>query len=209
MKDTGSKRRRSPRSGRSERHASEDSDRSWDEEDAAIEAALEDERRLVEPYWRHTRLEDGAVITVEFIDADDGHVPGGAPKWFAHCRILEAEDESKIGLPIIRSYNTPKRGWISHRHNLAMDWRAITGLPMIPVPKSSPRVVLGMFLRGCQVEAVTHLVTRYQDSKERKWIDHPDPYSVIDRFVRVVNGTPRYVQRRSKSSSCSQEPQPE
>ena len=171
----------------------------WDDVDAAIAESLDQEQKLA-PHYRGTRLEDGAVIDCQFVRAEEGCV-NKAMKWFTWFKIVntnDANDARMIGMPIIRTYNKPRPGWISPRHNVSIDWAAVTGLPPRPIPNRSSNAVLGAFLRSCVIEARTHLVTGYNDQRERRWVERPesDHYSVIDKLVRVVAGTPRVLQMR-------------
>jgi hypothetical protein len=174
----------------------------WADVDRALDLAEAEERRLP-PNYRDTLLPDGARVVIGLRDVDLGRV-GGAEKWlalFTIQEVLDVPEGARIaynGATLLRSWNAPARGWIARQHALAQDWQAVTGRPLRTVPKTSPRAIVGAFLRGVLVEAETHVVKRRMDTKARAWVEVPDDerYSVVSCLVRLVAGTPRVLLRK-------------
>ena len=174
----------------------------------------------IAPNYRNTKLANGTVVTVYLEEVLVRNV-GGCEKWLARMVIADGPNE---GLPILRSWNIPRRGWISPQHHLAQDWLALPGRPVPPMPKAAEdtdskgkklsqkgrraheqrraRSVLHALLRGSGgvvlVEARTHLVKKRMDRRARKWVDIPESahYSVRDKLVKL--GTPRCLELRQK-----------
>jgi hypothetical protein len=144
-------------------------------------------------------------VIVSLLNVEVGNI-GGADKWFALFEILDCPDlrpehaAELRGCTILRSYNPPRRGWLSRNHALFCDWQAVTGRPLKTVPKRSPRTILSAFLKDVQVLAKTRVVKRRMNQETRKWDETPkeDWYSVIDHIVKLVAGCPRVLQERKR-----------
>ena len=195
---------------------------SWDEIDAAIDSA-EIEAERIAPSYRQTLLPDGEIVLADFKDVVVGNV-GGTWRWLSTLIISSDPSIGEWGgLPILRSYNMPKRGWLSPQHSLAIDWRNVTGIPMLPLPKPPnlnpsrgkkqpsrrewqaaetrrARLYLGSFLRKVQVEVRTRVVNKQMDRKTREWVETKpsDWYSVVDRILSRTAGVPRILKRRER-----------
>jgi len=180
------------------------SDVSLNEMDSFLEAAEKAELELP-PHYRDTLLPDGAQAVVALRQVEVGSI-AGAKKWFALFEILECPDlepdhEADLrGRTLLRSYNPPRRKWLSQNHELYLDWKAVTGRSLKTIPDWSPRTILSTFLKDVQVLAKTRVVNRRMDHQARKWIPTPeeDWYSVIDRIVKRTAGWPRVLQQRKK-----------
>jgi hypothetical protein len=73
---------------------------------------------------------------------------------------------STLGSGFSARDNAPRRQWLSPRHNLTLDWIAVTGLRPRAMPlKRPPRAVLGTFLRDCHVTAHTSVVARRMNTE--------------------------------------------
>jgi len=174
-------------------------DEEWSDIDAAIQDALV--RSAKRDHYSQTLLPDNAVVSVAFRDVEVGIV-GGKSRWLLMFEITNTlpVDQSFIGRPLLRAYNAPQHEWLSPNHHLLLDWKAVTGLKPRAIPlKRSPRTVLGMFLRNCEVEATTHVVNRRMNPKTKRWESTPADthYSVISKLGRPVLGCPRVLQRKS------------
>jgi hypothetical protein len=173
----------------------------WSEADAAIRASEREEKRLP-PYYRHTRLPDGAIVRAILSSVEIGNV-SGRDRLMLLFRIIDAGAVKDAGgLTILRSYGIPKPGWVSPNHHLAIDYRAVTGLKCPPVPKKNRLTAfVGTFLKGVEIEALTRLVHRRMDRESRGWVNtaEEDWYSLIDRILEVTAGCPRVLQLRNRS----------
>ncbi len=176
----------------------------WDAIDAFVLDAERTESKLA-PHYRETVLPDGMPIIAHFVRAE--HLKYNR-RWIAHFLIADQpEMEEFAGLPIICGWNAPEPGKrVSPSHNLGRDYKAVTGRRVLVVPRNhGPSAVLGSFLKGVLVEAVTKVVARRMDQGTKQWAvtDADEHYSVIDRIVRRTAGTPRVLQRRTSKDSSS------
>ena len=180
----------------------------WREIDAAIVQAERDE--AAHPHYRTTLLPEGAKVIAAFVDVEVGSVGKRAEKWFGHFRLIDVEipdaieRERLVGRTLLRSWNAPRRGWLSPSHALARDFRAVCGEPLRTIPKAAPRAIVGSFLRGVFVCATSSIVGRRMDPESRKWIKTPadEWYSVISRIDGLAAGSPalpRFLARKKKS----------
>ena len=174
----------------------------WSDVEQLIEASEADAKRL-RPHYSHVLLPAGALIHAQLIDVEVG-VVAGARKWFALFEIHEFNGVSFANRPtILRSYNAPRKGWLSRSHELARDFCAVTGLVKPPpVPRDcSARAFINAFLKETIVEATTRVVKQRMDRRLHKWRETPEGewYSVIDSITRLADGVPRVLQRRQTS----------
>jgi hypothetical protein len=178
-------------------------------EAAEVLAAMRREEKHLPPYYRDTVLPEGCAVIVALRDVQVSSIQGASEKWFSlfaivDCLGLDAETTAAArGRTILRSYNAPRRGWLSRSHALYGDYVAVVGRPLRTVPRVSPRAFLRSFLVGCHVEAVTRRVVRRMDAKARCWVPTPveDHYSVIDYFIKRVDGCPPVLQVGKKWQS--------
>lgn len=191
---------RTPQSGRRRK------ERDLDEE---IDGAIADMERLEQtlpPYYRDTLLPHKTVVIVAYLDVEKANI-GDAEKWLATFKIVGCPDHPELegeafGKTLLRSWNPPRRGWVSPQHALAQDFLAVTGRRLRTIPRRPPRAIVGSFLADCQVLAETRVVARRMDRKERRWIPtHPDEhYSAIGRLVKLCAGCPRVLRRKQSES---------
>jgi hypothetical protein len=180
----------------------------WEEIDAAIVQGEREES--AKPHYRATLLPEGAQVIAAFVDVETGIVGKRSEKWFGHFRLIDVEIPDALerrrhsGKTILRTWNAPRRGWLSPTHALARDFAAVCGLPLRSIPKAAPRAILGAFLRGVFVTATTRVVKRRMDEKSRAWVETlpADWYSVIDRIDGLALGSParpRYLSLRRRN----------
>ena len=176
----------------------------WNEIDAFVADAEKAAKRLA-PDYRETLLPDGMPVLVHFERAENlPHLR----RWIAHFVIAKVPDMGDFaGLPIICAWNAPKPGKrVSPSHNLYRDYKAVTGLRGLVVPGNhGPSAVLGSFLSGVLVEAVTRVVSRRIDRRTGKWTEteNDEHYSVVDHIVCRNAGTPRVILQRTARESPS------
>jgi len=174
---------------------------SADRDRKSVDSAIVDMVRNEEaaaPDYRCTRLPDGTPIRAFFRHSE---LLPTQKRWIGHFTISPDFDGECAGMPIIAAWNPPQLGRrLSPRHNLARDYRAVTGLsarPMFP-KKHGHRAILGMFLLGAEVHAITRLVGRRMDDKSKSWVntDSAEHYSVISELTGLASGTPPVLQKR-------------
>jgi hypothetical protein len=167
----------------------------------AVNAALRDMARdeaNAAPDYRCTLLPDGMPIRAFFRHSE---LLPSQRRWIGHFTISPDIESEFAGMPIIAAWNPPQLGRrLSPRHNLARDYRAVTGLsarPMFP-KKHGHRAILGMFLLDAEVHAITRLVGRRMDDKSKSWVntDSAEHYSVISELTGLASGTPPVLQKR-------------
>lgn len=165
--------------------------------DSAILDMMVDEANAA-PDYRCTLLPDGMPIRAFF--RHSAELPWQR-RWIGHFTISPDIESEFAGMPIIAAWNQPQLGRrLSPRHNLARDYRAVTGLsarPMFP-KKHGHRAILGMFLLDAEVHAITRLVGRRMDDKSKGWVntDSAEHYSVISELTGLASGTPPVLQKR-------------
>ncbi len=153
------------------------------------------------PDYRCTLLPDGMPIRAFFRHSAELR---WQRRWIGHFTISPDIESEFAGMPIIAAWNQPQLGRrLSPRHNLARDYRAVTGLsarPMFP-KKHGHRAILGMFLLDAEVHAITHRVARRMDSKSKGWVntDSAEHYSVISELTGLASGTPPVLQKRQST----------
>lgn len=165
--------------------------------DSAIVAMVLNEATAA-PDYRCTRLPNGTPIRAFFRHSE---VLPTQKRWIGHFTISPDLESECAGMPIIAAWNPPQLGRrLSPRHNLARDYRAVTGLSARPFfPKNhGHRAILGMFLLDVEVHAVTRLVGRRMDDESKRWVatDSAEHYSVISELTGLASGTPRVLQKR-------------
>ena len=178
----------------------------WTAEDAAI-AASEHLAARLGPDYRDTLLPAGFVVRAHFVGADTIR---GTGRWVAHFLIAEDPEMGQFAsLPIIRAWNPPVPGTrVARNHNLYRDYRAVTHLRALAVPKNhGPAAVLGSFLADVQIEGPTRVVARRMERETNSWqsTEAADHYSVLDRIASRTAGTPRVLQRRGARSKSPSE----
>ncbi len=175
----------------------------WDKIDDAIDeiGKLEQDRRN----YRATLVPDGAKLVSTYKSVARGRVAKGAFKWLALFEIVECDAApAAVGRVILRSWNEPRRGWLSPKHALARDFAAVCrcSLRSLP-PNASPNVILSSFLRDVWIFATAHTVTEFVDAKTRQKVTREpwEHYSVIASIDGVAAGSPqqpRYLSRRRR-----------
>ena len=165
--------------------------------DSAILDMMVDEANAA-PDYRCTLLPDGMPIRAFF--RHSAELPWQR-RWIGHFTISPDIESEFAGMPIIAAWNPPQLGRrLSPRHNLARDYRAVTGLsarPMFP-KKHGHRAILGMFL----LDAARHSALKSQykpmwKSQElgANFLDSDNPLISMVRREGVEPPTLRFEER--------------